>query len=196
MVCRCDGSATKRDILWYLKQRTDIKKEDLHQILEKIAQANPDSFDTQAYYANVLLDEKKYDDIISVMRAWLKTHDSSYGFDYLHAKRRTAQALRLKGDAAAAWTEIEPIVSSYQGAVLSEAAYIKDAIGDREGALKLARAEAERYPQEADSRITLSRLMWRHGDIPGGMRELQSGYPIPYWDWCHVVGKRFSMCSW
>src|SRR5262249_52410739 len=59
------------------------------------------------------------------------------------------------------------------------------------GALKLARACADRYPQYADSRIALSRLMWRSGDISGGFEKLKSGYQLSSWDWCNVVGKEF-----
>src|SRR5262249_49028435 len=78
------------------------------------------------------------------------------------------------------------------GTVLTEAAYVKDDLHDRPGAIKLARACAERYPDSASSRIALSRLLWRDGKIAEGTQEIRSGYPISYWDWCHVVGEEFA----
>lgn len=112
------------------------------------------------YLENKVKDNREAEE---VARGWLAHHGPEEGLVHAIYRGRVAHSLDLQGKHKEAWTLIEPLVDTQQGAIMSWAASILQNLGRPEEALEMARACLARYPDAPEYRAKLAELLWLNG---------------------------------
>jgi len=113
-------------------------------------------------YLNYLeFEVKDYRAARGVAEAWLSRHQDSDSLLRAIYTGRRAHLLSLEGRDQEAWAVIEPVIETWQGAILSWACQILERLGRHAEAVDLARKAVERYPDSGGIRGDLAELLWR-----------------------------------
>ncbi|MCI0415490.1 hypothetical protein L0222_22175 [bacterium] len=120
--------STKKDFssrsiaLFYLKR--DFQNRDVVQkAFENAIRLDPESWNLRNQYADFLSDADALNEACTTIEDWLKHYeDTSSGFDAIQARTLLARVYGRMGQYQKGWSTIEPVVSSWQGGALMEAA--------------------------------------------------------------------------
>ncbi len=171
----------------------DVSPEEILSEFKKLLLEEPDNWKIRSEYVMYLKWKKRYKDAAEVILDWLKTHSSSEGFDYINAHANLGEIYYKDKKYLKAWEAVEPVVSSWQQYSMQQGAFIRDALGDKEGALQLARAAAERYPDGIDSTSDLMQIMWNNSMNREAVSVLESyRYKLRAKDWCDTIATKFA----
>lgn len=127
--------------------------------------SDPTDGATYLSYINLLKKHGDYAHIIGTAKKWQLNNQGKQPdpFDYWRAIVATSFGLMKIGKADAAWREIKPILGSYYGRALTQGVRVLLALNRIDEARKLARAEADRYPNSIASVMPVVRVYWRAG---------------------------------
>ena len=161
--------------------------------IEQLLSEAPDNWRERQRYVEQLEHAGRFGDAMRVTRAWLATHGSERGFDYLFATTAMARQYQHLGQLAQAYDLLAPLQNSYQLGILQRSALVALALGDVARAERLALRVVDRYPESAAARITLAEVRWkqqRYQDGPSVLHD--AAHVLSYNDWRHTVGPRFA----
>lgn len=141
----------------------------------------------------VLRGNEAYASATSVIQAWLAGRPTA------QRDLRWARALVLQAEVLSdqkkwreAWTVIAPAVPTWKGDVLLDAAWILENRGDRDRAMKLARAALERYPEESSGYAAVSRVLWQQKNDTEAAELLAGSRRLKRNDWEGTIANSFS----
>jgi hypothetical protein len=160
---------------------------------DRLLAEDPDNWDERQRYIDMLAQARRPADAARVASAWLATHGSDRGFDYLFATTALARQYQRMGRLQEAYALLEPLQESYQGGVLQRSALIALALGRVDVADRLAQRVVDRYPGSANARITLAEVRWaqrRDEDVPAVLNDPH--HPLDWADWRQTVGPAFA----
>lgn len=109
----------------------------------------------------VLYEQGHLADAESYARRWLGTHPDEEPLVKALYASRLAHVLFMEGRFPEAWAAIEPHVSTWKADALWAGAEALEGVGRHAEALKMARAEVERYPDSGAARVNLAAIQWR-----------------------------------
>jgi hypothetical protein len=161
--------------------------------VERLLAEDPDNWDERQRYMDMLAQAHRSADAARVASAWLATHGSDRGFDYIFATTALARQYQRMGRLQEAYAVLEPLQGSFQLGVLQRSALIALGLGRVDAADQLARAVVDRYPGSAAARITLAEVRWaQHRDeaVPAVLNDAH--HPLDRADWRQTIGPAFA----
>jgi hypothetical protein len=143
-----------------LSSRSDVKPDVVRTLYRRLVEESNYDRAAVAPYVFFLDDEKNYREQLRVVDGFLARRTADDLIRVIYTGRRAHCLLGL-GRAAEAWTVIEPAARSGQGAVMLWASEILWALGRKDDSLALGRQIVQRYPDAAEHRAGVARLLWR-----------------------------------
>lgn len=159
---------------------------------ERLLPADDAGGSATSAYVDMLESEKRFAAAQGAIERWLALHSApSIAALFFHAAH--ARMLQRQGNAAQAWSELEPLIDSWHGSVLMRASLVLAELGRKEEAVAIARRRLERYKHQWSSLTTLVEVQWRTGDLEGAKQTLHA----PPWQldgesWRAQIGPAFA----
>lgn len=164
--------ATRARALDYLLYDSVVSHDAARDRFRALLEADPDLWSLHSRYFDYLIEAADWPGLAEAAARWLATHDESQGLRYVEARTALARAADERGDHAAAWRAIEPVLASGQGGALSRGSLILAGLGRHDEARELARSTTRRYPYAPWTWGRLARLHWTLGEDDEAVRVL------------------------
>ncbi len=182
----------KVNALKALNQLKTLTPETVRHEFAQLLLADPDSWPLRREYIGYLNEEKDYKTARLMAQDWLKRDVSTAGLEYVHAHNVIADTLYQEGRYQEGLAAIAPVVKSWQGGAMQNAARLLDKLNRRGEAERMAALALERYPDSLHARALMAEIYWQHGKYAQAADVLKGHpYPIDWDDWKFIIGKAF-----
>ena len=162
--------------LEYLVQRDVLRPDELRAMaLDILGRADKGGSDIMAL--RLLYEQGHLAEAESYSRRWLGAHPDEEPLGRALYASRLAHVLFLEGRFSEAWAAVEPHVSTWKDDVLWAGAEALEGLGRHAEALKMARAEVERYPDSGAARVNLAAILWRQAEYEEAAKTLVEARP-------------------
>lgn len=155
----------------YLVQRGALQGDELRAMaLDVLGRADESGSDTTAL--RLLYDQGYLAEAESYLRRWLASHPDAEPLAKAFYASRLSHVLFLAGRFPEAWAAVEPHLSTGKEDVFWAGAEALEGLGRHAEALKMARAQIERYPDSSESRVDLAGILWRQEEYEEAAKTL------------------------